>query len=187
MDPTKMLEADHRQVEELFTQIKEAKGADRAKLVDQLATALLAHMELEERVVYPKIAMVIGTESVQEAENEHRLARDALKDVIAMSPDEPGIGAAIDALEAGIAHHVEDEESEVFPKLRSDGTRQLEEMATPFMEKRMELDMDLSAATLETCFTKDELVEEAKHAGIEHVSSMKKHDLAEALAQRMAS
>jgi hypothetical protein len=30
----------------------------------------------------------------------------------------PGFGAAVDMVEAGIKHHVEEEETEVFPKLR---------------------------------------------------------------------
>ena len=145
MDPTKMLEADHRMAEQLLARIKKSDGKERADLIDELATALLAHMELEERVVYPKIAMVVGTEEVQEADNEHQLAKKTLKDVLAMSPDEPGIGAAIDALEAGVAHHIKDEEDEVFPKLRSDGARQLDEMATAFMHKREELEMDAPA------------------------------------------
>jgi iron-sulfur cluster repair protein YtfE (RIC family) len=187
MDVTKMLEADHRAAEQLLKQIKKSEGKERAQLVDELAAALLAHMELEERVLYPKIAVVVGTEEVQEANNEHHLARQALQDVVGMSPDEPGIGAAIDALEAGVAHHIKDEEEDVFPKLRTDGKRQLDEMATPFMQKRMELEMDLSAQTLESSFSKDELAEEAKLAGVDNTSSMKKHDLAEALARKMAS
>jgi hemerythrin-like domain-containing protein len=33
--------------------------------------------------------------------------------------DEPGFGAAVAMLTAGIKHHVKEEETEVFPKLKS--------------------------------------------------------------------
>lgn len=187
MDPTKILEADHRQAEDLLKRIKDAEGDERASLIDELAAALLAHMELEERILYPAIKDVLGDESLEEAEAEHRLAREALNDVVAMAGDAPGIGAAVDTLEAAISHHVEDEESDVFPDLREKAASRLEELRTPFMQKRMELDMETSARTLEASFSKPELVDEAEKAGIEGASSMNKEDIAEALARRIAS
>ena len=50
MDVTKILEQDHRDAESLFDQIPKAEGAKRQSLIDELNTALRAHMELEERV-----------------------------------------------------------------------------------------------------------------------------------------
>ena len=184
MDPTKLLEADHRQAEGLLERIKKTEGSERRKLVDEMAAALVAHMVLEERVVYPAMLDITGAEAVEEALNEHQATKTALDDLIALSPDEPGLGAA---LEAALQHHVKDEETEVFPKMRSDGKQQLTEIATPFMQKRMELDMDTPATGLASAFSKDELAAEAKLAGIDHFSSMKKDELAEALSQRMAS
>jgi hypothetical protein len=51
MDVTRLLESDHRQVEDLFARIEKAEGAQRVPLVDELATALRAHMKLEEAVL----------------------------------------------------------------------------------------------------------------------------------------
>jgi iron-sulfur cluster repair protein YtfE (RIC family) len=187
MDATKMLEADHREAEELIAKIKNTEGPQRKQLVDKLASALQAHMTLEERVLYPSSKSVVGAEEVEEAENEHKIAKDALRDLVALSPDEPGVGAAIDMLAAAITHHVKDEEKEFFPKLRHDGEEVLRNIATPFMQTRAELGMPMPADALASAMSKTELVEEAKHAGIEHVSSMKKDELAEALARKMAS
>jgi hemerythrin superfamily protein len=139
VDVTRILEADHRQVEDLFDRIEKAKGADRRPLVDELATALRAHMELEETILYPAMRPVTGKEAVQEANTEHELGRKSLEDVLRLAPDEPGFGAALDATKAGIAHHVHEEENEVFTELRKDGQSVLEQIATPFMRKRMEL------------------------------------------------
>ena len=181
MDPTKMLEADHRHVEELFDAIEEAEGDDRTPLIDDLATTLRKHMELEERVVYPAMEPVTGEEAVEEGNKEHELARKSLADVLDLAPDEPGFGAALDATKAGIAHHVEEEENEVFPQLRKDGDV-LARMATPFMSTRLELGLIVDAEALADSSTKDELLDEARSAGVEGAASMNKGELAEALA-----
>jgi hemerythrin superfamily protein len=186
MDPTKMLEADHRHVEALFDAIEEAEGDDRMPLVDELSTALRAHMELEERVVYPAMEPVTGAETVEEGNKEHELARKALSDVLDLAPDEPGFGAALDATKAAIAHHVEEEETEVFPQLRKDGDV-LDRMSTPFMTTRLELGLIVDADALADSSTKDELLAEARNAGVEGAGSMNKGELAEALAGVMGA
>ena len=185
MDVTRILEADHREVEELFDKIEKVKGAERTPFIEELKTSLLAHMELEEEILYPKMPAVTGKEPVQEGETEHDLARKALDDVLALAPSKPGFGAALDALIAGITHHVGEEEDDVFPELRSKGEKMLEEIATPFMTKRMELGMPMRADALAKASSKDELVAEAENVGIEGAADMKKDELAEALSAAM--
>jgi hemerythrin superfamily protein len=187
MDPTKLLEADHRMAEALFDRIEKAEGDERMSLVQELHTALTGHMELEERVLYPAMAPVTGDEEVQEGNTEHDLARKAFQEVLALAPGDPGFGAAFEAAKAGIVHHVEEEEGEVFPKLRKDGQQVLEEIATPFMQTRMELGLPMDAEALAAASTKEELLEEARSVGVEGTASMTKTDLAEALAEKMAS
>jgi iron-sulfur cluster repair protein YtfE (RIC family) len=186
VDVTKMLEADHRHVEDLFKQIEKAEGAERQPFIDDLAASLRGHMALEEQVLYPAMQPVTGAEAVEEANTEHQLGRKLLDDVLRLAPDEPGFGAALDALEGGITHHVEEEETEVFPELRSDGASVLAEIATPFMAKRLELGLPMDAAALAAASTKDELLEEARSAGVEGAASMTKEQLAEALAAKMS-
>lgn len=186
MDPTKLLEADHRSVEDLFDRIEQAEGDDRTPLIEELRTSLSAHMQLEERALYPAMAPVTGEEAVEEGNTEHELARKALADVVELGPDEPGFGAALEALKAGIEHHVEEEENEVFPKLRKDGDI-LAKVATPIMAGRMELGLPMDADALAAASTRDELLEEARNAGIEGTASMNKDELAEALAGHMAT
>ena len=102
-----------------------------------------------------------------------------------LAPDEPGFGAAMEATKAGITHHVEEEENELFPKLRKDGTV-LEQIATPFMQKRLALGLPIDAAALAASSTKDELLSEAKNVGIDLPDSATKDEIAEALAEAMA-
>jgi hemerythrin superfamily protein len=185
MDPTKLLEADHRQVEALFEAIDKADGDDRLSLIDELKNSLVAHMQLEERVLYPAMAPATGEESVEEGNKEHELARKSLTDMVDLAPDDPGFGAAMESTKAGIEHHVEEEEGEIFPKLRKDATI-LEQISTQFMQTRLEVGLPMDAEALAAASTKDELLEEAKNAGIDGATSMTKEELADALASTMS-
>jgi hemerythrin superfamily protein len=187
MDVTRILEADHRQVEELFEVIAKADGSEREALIDELTTSLKAHMELEEEVLYPAMEASTGTDAAEEAKAEHRLGRKALKRLQSLAPDEPGFGAAFAAVQAIIFHHVEEEEGDVFPMLRREGKELLAEVATPFMKKRAKLDMPFTADALFASASKDELVSEAAGAGIDRANTMSKAELAEVLATRLAS
>ena len=184
MDVSRLLEADHRKVEALFERIEKSEGTERAALIDELTTDLQAHMELEEDVFYPVMEPVTGAESVQEGVTEHELARKALQDVIRLGPDEPGFGAALDALKAGIEHHVEEEEDEMFPELRKDGQDKLAAMEQPFLAKRAELGLPNDPELLAEVSTKEELLAEAKAAGVSGAASMTKMELAKALTAK---
>ena len=74
----------------------------------------------------------------------------------------------------------------MFPKLRSKGKAVLEEIATPMMQMRIELGMPMDADAIAAASTKDELLQEAKSAGVDGASSMTKGELADALAAKMA-
>jgi hypothetical protein len=114
------------------------------------------------------------------------LARKTLEEMLALAPDEPGFGAALESVKAGIEHHEKEEEGEVFPKLRKSGQSLLDEIATPFMQTRVSLGLPMEASALAAASTKDELLAEAQSAGIESRSNMTKDELAEALVAVMS-
>jgi hemerythrin superfamily protein len=112
------LEQQHRMAEDLLSRIENAEGeAQQQPLVDELVTALLEHMQTEESQVYPALRE-IDDDAAEEAETEHGLARKGLEQMQSLV-GRPGFGAAVAMVQAGIEHHVEEEENEVFPKLRS--------------------------------------------------------------------
>jgi hemerythrin superfamily protein len=150
------LEMEHRQVEELFSRLEKAESeSEQRPLVEELVASLTQHMDVEERDVYPEVAKLDG-EMQEEAENEHNLGREGMTKLQELI-GQPGFGAAVAMLQAGISHHVEEEEDEVFPKLRQ----------------------ALGFPSTDT--SKRELYEQAKAAGIEGRSSMTKDELAAAL------
>ena len=122
MDVLDHLTEEHRKVERLLDQLADSdEGAEREELISELESSLGTHMEVEERFVYPIVTDVLGAEDKHEGVNEHDLARDGLVKLRELQ-DEPGFGAAVDMLKAGIGHHVEEEERDMFPKLRQDAT-----------------------------------------------------------------
>src|SRR3954469_243786 len=117
-DPIALLKRDHREAEELLTKLADSKpGARRRANVDKIEKALTLHMQIEEELLYPLVARVVGEEEAKEAEVEHGLARDGLNQLRALV-DAPGFGAVVEMLKAGIKHHVREEEREIFPELK---------------------------------------------------------------------
>jgi len=159
MDPTRILEADHREIERLFGEIEDASGDERAKSVEQLLITLRAHMTLEEEVVYPVIVKVTGDETAVENQNEHDVARANLREAESFLPSEPGLGAAIAGAQAVVAHHVEEEEREVFPTVREKSPELLEQMFSSFVKRRLELGMVVDSDALRALSTETSLGE----------------------------
>lgn len=119
-DPIAMLKRDHRDAAAMLQQLAATQrpSATRRKTTAKLVAALTEHMQIEEKLVYPLVDEYVGHADEQEAEIEHSLARQGLAAVEDLV-DEPGFGAAVAMLTAGIRHHVKEEETEVFPKLKA--------------------------------------------------------------------
>jgi hemerythrin-like domain-containing protein len=117
-DPVVLLKKDHREVEAMLkTLAASSPGSRRKSTLKKLNAALRLHMKIEEQDVYPLVAKLLGKEDAQEANIEHGLAReglDKLQDLV----DQPGFGAAVAMLTAGIKHHVNEEEREMLPDLK---------------------------------------------------------------------
>lgn len=122
-DPMTILKADHREVKAMLkTLAASEEGPERDALCKKVNEALLLHMEIEEQFVYPLIKEHVGVEEDEEASIEHGLAKDGLTTMGSMVA-KPGFGAAVEMLAGGINHHVEEEETELLPELKSEMER----------------------------------------------------------------
>lgn len=118
IDPIVLLKKDHRDAAELLKTLAASKpGARRNATVKKLDAALKLHMQIEEQLVYPLVSKLVGTDEAKEAGIEHGLIRESLVNLTKLD-DEPGFGAVVAMLTAGIKHHVREEEREVFPELK---------------------------------------------------------------------
>ncbi|CUI09080.1 hemerythrin domain-containing protein [Massilia antarctica] len=132
-----MLSGEQRAVKDLFERY-EALGQDdknrKKKLADQICTALTLHATIEDEIFYPAVreAGAGNAEQVDEAIVEHASAKDLIAQLQEMDPDDALYDAKAKVLSGQIAHHVGEEEKEMFPKAkknRRDLAALAEEMA----------------------------------------------------------
>jgi hemerythrin-like domain-containing protein len=115
MKATALLEHQHRKVEATFKRLEAGKG-DAQGLVVALANDLAAHMVIEQEIFYPAVKAV-DKDLVLESYEEHAIAQYALKRLLETKPTAESFHARVTALKELIEHHVEEEESDLFPKV----------------------------------------------------------------------
>ena len=117
-DVIKLLEADHREVEDLFAKAESTSGAAKQQVVMKIAAELTLHAEVEEQIVYPAMREA-GLESlVDEAEEEHSMVKELVAQLEAMDATIEGVDSVLAELKANVEHHVQEEESEGFRRFR---------------------------------------------------------------------
>lgn len=122
-DAIVMLKTDHKDVEKLFKRFEKlGAGATKTKrqVVDQIIEALSIHAAIEEQHFYPTIrekAPDIAAD-VLEGLEEHHIVKWTLSELEGMSPEQERFDAKVTVLIESVRHHVEEEEGEMFPKVR---------------------------------------------------------------------
>ena len=126
---TKLLEKQHRKVEAIFAKLEKRSG-DTEALLTELANDLAGHMAIEQELFYPAIQGV-DRDQVLEAYEEHAIAEVALKRLLTADTESDEFIARVTTLKELIAHHVKEEESELFPKVEEAlGEERLTELGT---------------------------------------------------------
>ena len=120
MDALKLLEQDHRKVKILFREAKDAKdSAQKKQIFDKIDTELEIHTHIEETVFYPAIETRDEfKEMVAEALEEHEEAKTLIDELEDLNAEEDEFNSTLDELIEAVEHHVEEEEGEMFPKIR---------------------------------------------------------------------
>jgi len=90
-------------------------------VVDQIIHELSIHAAIEEAYFYPEVKKALGegSELVDESLHEHQEVKETLAALEDMDPADAAYDQQVAALIADVRHHVEEEEGEMFPKLRS--------------------------------------------------------------------
>lgn len=119
MDIIEVLVQQHRDIEALFEAYRAAPDEERPELCVRLAEALMLHTHLEERWVYPVARGVVSGPRIDFAVEEHGEMTQLLSDLLHACWDVRRREATVRQLEALVAHHLTEEERDVFPRLRS--------------------------------------------------------------------
>ena len=134
-DATEILIEDHLRVELLFARYEQlpatATTDERRDIVRELVRELSIHAVIEEQVLYPAVrkALPEGERLHEEALQEHAAVKNVLAELDKMEPTADDYETRVRELIIGVRQHVQEEEGEVFPKLREElGMAQLREM-----------------------------------------------------------
>ena len=117
MDAFELLKADHRKVEQLFSQLESASGKQKLQVFEQIKTELELHTHIEEKVFYPALEEPEETHDLTlEAYEEHDVVKKLLKELGRARTANEEWEAKAKVLQENVEHHVEEEENELFPK-----------------------------------------------------------------------
>ena len=140
MNAIDLLEGQHEEVAELFDKIEGTdEKREKRQLFEKLAGKLVGHDAIEREIFYPACEDALGSEDDQlgEALVEHGVVEFCLYQADqALGGDD--FDAKVTVLKEVIEHHVEEEEKELFPKVKKAmGDGRLEELGAA-MEERFE-------------------------------------------------
>jgi hemerythrin superfamily protein len=134
-DAITSLRDDHKRVEKLFKQFEKVAGGDadetKRSLVAEIVSELSVHAAIEEQVFYPAVRKAVedAEDTVLEGLEEHHVVKWTLSELDGMAPTEERFKAKVSVLIESVRHHVEEEEGELFPKVREAlGRKALQEL-----------------------------------------------------------
>jgi hemerythrin superfamily protein len=176
-DVVDLIMQDHREVERLFNELK-TRPEQRRLLIPTLTSLLTAHSRAEEAEVYPVARDEAGeADEVAHSQQEHAEAEQLLARLAETDPQAPEFDEVLNDLVEAVTHHVEEEESTVLPGMRErlDDARRAE-LGKAFAASRAEHMGDQPGEA-----TREELLVQARNAGLAGASSMSKAELAREL------
>lgn len=142
-DAIVLLKNDHKTVEKLFKQYEKTGDkayATRRKLVDQIITELAVHAAIEEQFFYPAVRKADEEilDVVLEGLEEHHIVKWTLSELEHMSAEEERFHPKVSVLMESVRHHVEEEEEEMFPKVREAmGRKALQELGATLEKAKL--------------------------------------------------
>lgn len=121
-DVVTVLTEDHRAVERVFGELESGQGSPdhRREMADHVIAELVRHSVAEEQYLYPaaRRSLTDGDTVADHEISEHAEAERTMKDLDGVEPTDPRFDELLGKLMNEIRHHVQDEESDLFPRLR---------------------------------------------------------------------
>jgi iron-sulfur cluster repair protein YtfE (RIC family) len=135
MNAFELLKQDHKKVSGIFEKLEpttERGVKTREDLFAQLKQELDIHARIEEEIFYPSIKDAEETHDITlEAFEEHHVVKQLLAELEELPVDDETWGAKLKVLQENVEHHVEEEETEMFPSAREVLSKeQIEELGT---------------------------------------------------------
>jgi hypothetical protein len=122
-DAFTLLKSDHREVDAMLKQFEGARSGSKRALAERICTALTVHAQIEEEIFYPAAREVLRSSDedlIEEATVEHATLKNLIGQIQGAGGDgsDDRYAAKVTVLGEYTKHHVKEEETELFPKLR---------------------------------------------------------------------
>lgn len=119
-EATRLLRADHKLVSDLFAHFESARSTEKKQsLALEICQELTVHAQIEEEIFYPAIETVLKDKSlVPEAKVEHETLKHLISQIEKESVGTELYDAKVKVLSEYVKHHVKEEQTEIFPKVK---------------------------------------------------------------------
>lgn len=156
MNAIDLLKADHAKVKDILSQLSastERALKKRVELLGKLEMEISIHTRLEEEILYPAFKAAGSKEQdvmYFEAKEEHRTVDSlVLPDLKLTDPGTPEFSGRVKVVKELLEHHIEEEETEMFPQAKKLlGKEKLEELGAQMEAMKASCKKEMAAGNM---------------------------------------
>jgi hypothetical protein len=114
-----ILKKDHQTVKDLFDKFEKAESVtEKEKIITEAVQELQIHAVIEEEIFYPTVRKHVGPDIMNEADEEHHVARVLIAELDSSGRGNDHRDAKFTVLAESVRHHIKEEENEMLPKAK---------------------------------------------------------------------
>ncbi|KII30702.1 DNA nickase [Pseudomonas fluorescens] len=156
MNAIDLLKADHAKVKDILSQLSDSTERalkKRVELLGKLEMEISIHTRLEEEILYPAFKAAGSKEQdvmYFEAKEEHRTVDSlVLPDLKLTDPGTPEFSGRVKVVKELLEHHIEEEETEMFPQAKKLlGKEKLEELGAQMEAMKASCKKEMAAGNM---------------------------------------
>jgi len=114
-----ILMKDHDRVKELFDRFEKSESeAEKEGIIGEAVNELKMHAVIEEEIFYPVVRRHVGKDLMNEADEEHHVARVLIAELDEQALGDDHRAAKFTVLAESVRHHITEEEGDMMPKAK---------------------------------------------------------------------
>lgn len=115
-----ILMKDHDMVKDLFSRFEKSESrTEKERIINETLVELKIHAAIEEEIFYPAVRKHIGKDLMNEADEEHHVARVLIAELDHNDRADDHRQAKFTVLSESVRHHIKEEEGEMLPKAKN--------------------------------------------------------------------
>ena len=114
-----ILKKDHATVKDLFDKFEKTESSsEKERIIGKAVSELKMHAAVEEEIFYPTVRKHVGTDIMNEADEEHHVAKVLIAELDLNRGGGDHREAKFTVLAESVRHHIKEEENEMLPKAK---------------------------------------------------------------------